>query len=44
MIGKLSLGDQIGETLIRFTNMDDLKSFVHAIDEGYESEDAIFNG
>ena len=42
MVGKLSLGDQIRETHIRFTNIDDFKSYVHAIDEGYEAGDAIF--
>ena len=41
---KLSLGDQIRKTHIRFTNMHDFKSFVNAIDEGYEAKDAIFNG
>ena len=44
MVGKLSLGDQIRETHIRFRNMDDFKSYVIAIDEGYESKDAIFIG
>ena len=44
MIGKLSTGDQIRETLFRFRKMDVFKSYVNAIDEGYEAKDAIFNG
>ena len=44
MFGKLSTGDQIRETLIIFRNMDDFESYVNAIDEGFEAEDAIFNG
>ena len=44
MAGKLSTGDQIRETCIRFRNMDDFESYVNAIDEGYEAEDAFFNG
>ena len=43
MVGKLSLGDQIRETHIRFRNMDDFESYINAIDEAYEAEDAIFN-
>ena len=44
MAGKLSTGDQIRETFIRFRNMDDFESYVNATDEGYEAEDAMFNG
>ena len=44
VVGKLSLGDQIRETQFRFRNMDDFKSSVNAIDEGYEAKDAIFIG
>ena len=44
MVGKLSLGDQIRETHIRFRNTDDFRSYVNAIDEGYEAEDTIFYG
>ena len=44
VVDKLSLGDQIRETQFRFRNMDDFKSSVNAIDEGYEAKDAIFIG
>ena len=44
VVGNLSLGDQIRETQIRFRNVDVFASYVKAIDEGYETEDAIFNG
>ena len=44
MVVKLPLGDQIRETHIRFRNMDDFESYINAIVEGYEAEDAIFNG
>ena len=44
MVGKLSTGDQIRETLIRFRKRDDFESYVNTIDEGYEAEEASFNG
>ena len=44
MVDKLSLEDQIRETHIRLRNMDDFESYVHVIDEGYEPEDASFDG
>ena len=44
MVGKLSPGDQIRETHTRLRNKDDFESYVNAIDEGYEAEDAIFYG
>ena len=44
MVGNLSVGDQIRETLIRFRNFIDYESYINAIDQDYESEDAIFNG
>ena len=44
MVGKLSPCDQIRETHIRFRKMDDFESYVNAIDEGYEAEDALFYG
>ena len=44
MVGKVSVGDQIRETHIRFRNLDDFESYIYAIDERYEAEDAIFNG
>ena len=39
-----NFGDQIRQTNIRFRNMDDFGSYINAIDEGYDVEDAIFNG
>ena len=44
MVGKLSIGDQIREIQIRFRNMDYYEVYINAIDEGYDAEDAIFNG
>ena len=44
MVGKASPADQIRETHIRLRNMDDFESYVNAIDEVYEAEDAIFYG
>ena len=43
MIGKLSVGDQIRSTHIRFRNVNEYKRFDNAIDVGYDAEDAIFN-
>ena len=40
---KLSVGDQIGGTHIRFRNTTDYEHYVNAIDEGYDAEDAIFD-
>ena len=44
MVGSLKIGDQIRQTHIRFRNIDDYESYINAIDEGYDAEDAIFNG
>ena len=44
MVSKLSLGDQIRENHFRFRKMDAFESYINAIDEGYEAEDALFNG
>ena len=44
MVGYLKVGDQIRQTNIRFRNMDDFEAHIDAIDEGYDAEDAIFNG
>ena len=44
MIGKLSVGDQIRESHIRFRNFTVYEHYINAIDEGYDAEDAIFNG
>ena len=44
MVGKLSVGDQIRMTHIRFRNITDYEAYIISIDEGYDGEDAIFNG
>ena len=44
MVGNLQIGDQVRQTHIRFRNMDDFESFINSIDEGYDSDDSIFNG
>ena len=44
MVGDLKVGDQIRQTNIRFRNLDDFEAYINAIDEGYDAEDAIFNG
>ena len=44
LVGNLKIGDQIRQTHIRFANMDGFKAYINAIDEGYDAEDAIFNG
>ena len=44
MVGKLSVGDQIRETHIRFRNNIDYEAYINATDQNSESEDAFFNG
>ena len=44
LVGSLKVGDQIRLTHIRFRNMVDLEAYINAIDEGYDAEDANFNG
>ena len=44
MVGNLKIGDQIRHTHTRFRNMDDYEAYINSTDEGYDSEDAIFNG
>ena len=44
MIPTLKCGYQTRERHIRFTNIDEFESYIYAIDQSYESEDAIFNG
>ena len=44
MVGKLSVGDQIRETHIRFRKITDYESYINAFNQDYESEDAIVNG
>ena len=43
MVGNLKFGDQIRQTHTIFTNMDEYESYINAIDEGYDAEDAFFN-
>ena len=44
MVGSLKVGDQIRETHFRFRSFSDYEAYNNAIDQDYESEDAIFNG
>ena len=44
MVGRLKIGDQIRQPHIRFRNIDVYQSYINAIDQDYESEDAFFNG
>ena len=44
MFGELSIGDHIRQAHIRFRNINDYEKYINAIDQDYESEDAIFNG
>ena len=44
MIGKLSVGDQIGETHIIFRNINKCEFYINIIDEGYDAKDVVFNG
>ena len=44
MVGILKVGDQIRQTHIRFRNISDYEAYINAIDQDYDSEDAIFNG
>ena len=41
MVISLKVGDEIRQTHIRFRNIDDYESYINAIDEGYDAEDAI---
>ena len=44
MVGSFVIGDQIRQTHIRFKDIAVYESYINAIDEDYESDDAIFNG
>ena len=44
IVGNLKVGDQIRQTHIRFRNIADYETSINAIDQDYDSEDAIFNG
>ena len=44
MVRSLFFGDQIRQIHIRFRNIADYESYINAVDQDYESDDAIFNG
>ena len=44
MVGRLKIADQTRETHLGFRNIDAFESFINAIDQDYDSEDAFFNG
>ena len=44
MVGRLKIGNQIRTTHIRFRNITDYEAYIFSIGEGYDAEDAIFNG
>ena len=44
MLGALKVGDQIRQIHIRFRNNSDYGAHINSFDEGYDAEDAIFNG
>ena len=44
MVGSLKNGYQTRQTDFRFRNITDYEAYINSIDEGYDAEDAIFNG
>ena len=44
MVGCLVIGDQIRQALTRFRNITDYEAYINAIDQDYESDDALFIG
>ena len=44
IVESLGIIHQIRETHIKFRNIPDYECYINAIDQDYESEDAIFNG
>ena len=44
MVANLKVGDQIRQTHIRFRKIGDYESYINSIDQGYDSEVAIFSG
>ena len=44
MVGREKIADQSHESHIRFRKLDDYEAYIDAIDQDYESEDAISNG
>ena len=43
-VGTLLVGDQLRQTHVRFRNISDFETYINSIDEGYDSDDSIFNG
>ena len=44
MVDTLKVGDRTRQTHIGFRNITDYENYINSIDQGYESEDGIFNG
>ena len=44
MVGNSKVGDQTRQTHIRFRNIPEYEAYINAIDDGYDVQDAIFNG
>ena len=44
MVVRLSVGDQIRTTQIRFRKTTDFEAYINDIAKGYDAEDAVFNG
>ena len=44
IVRNLKVGDQIGQTHIRFRKIAHYEAYINAIDEGYDTEDAISKG
>ena len=44
MVGNLKPGDQIRQTNVSFRNIDVFEAYIKAIDQDYDSEEALFNG
>ena len=44
MVGTLVIGEHVRNTRIRFRNVDGFGFYINLIDDGYDSQDAIFNG
>ena len=44
MVGNLKIGNHIRDTRVRFRNINDFEAKFNKIDQGYECDDAFFNG
>ena len=44
MVGSLKVGDQIRQTHYRVRKITDYEAYISSNDEGYDAEEAIFNG